>query len=100
MFLYLRQGMAKYNRIFILNTLWLITTVLGYKFIKRKDIVRHSQWITRSFFLSFANTIIYIIVAVTHNGFNLSYGLAYTIAVWLSCIINLTIAEIVIKKKF
>lgn len=84
---------------FILNTLWLITTVLGYKFIKRKDIVRHSQWITRSFFLSFANTIIYIIVAVTHNGLNLSYGFAYTIAVWLSWIINLTIAEIVIKKK-
>ncbi|EON70692.1 DUF2306 domain-containing protein [Lysinibacillus sphaericus] len=61
----------------ILNTLWLITTTLGYKSIKRKDIVRHSQWITRSFFLTFANTIIYIIVAVTHNGLNLSYGLLY-----------------------
>ncbi|MGE6517592.1 DUF2306 domain-containing protein [Lysinibacillus sphaericus] len=84
----------------ILNTLWLITTTLGYKSIKRKDIVRHSQWITRSFFLTFANTIIYIIVAVTHNGLNLSYGLSYTIAVWLCWIISLAIAEIVIRKKF
>ncbi|WP_307847812.1 DUF2306 domain-containing protein [Metabacillus bambusae] len=83
----------------ILNTLWLITTVLGYKFIKIKNILRHSQWITRSFFLSFANLTIYIIVAVTHNGLDLSYGLSYTTAVWLCWIINFAIAEMVIKKK-
>ncbi|MDP1421455.1 DUF2306 domain-containing protein [Peribacillus simplex] len=85
---------------FILNTLWLITTIFGYIYIKRKDVLRHSQWITRSFFLSFANMIIYIIVAITHNGLDLSYGLSYTIAVWLCWIFNLAIAEIVIKKKY
>jgi uncharacterized membrane protein len=84
----------------ILNTLWLITTIFGYIFIKRKDVLRHSQWITRSFFLSFANMIIYIIVAITHFGLDLSYGLSYTIAVWISWIFNLTIAEIVIRKKY
>jgi uncharacterized membrane protein len=84
----------------ILNTLWLITTIFGYIFIKRKDVLRHSQWITRSFFLSFANMIIYIIVAITHYGLDFSYGLSYTIAVWISWIFNLTIAEIVIRKKY
>jgi uncharacterized membrane protein len=84
----------------ILNTLWLITTIFGYIYIKRKDVLRHSQWITRSFFLSFANMIIYIIVAISHNGLGLSYGLSYTIAVWLCWIFNLVIAEIVIRKKY
>ncbi|WHP43519.1 DUF2306 domain-containing protein [Lysinibacillus boronitolerans] len=84
----------------ILNTLWLITTILGYIYIKRKDVLRHSQWIIRSFFLSFANMIIYIMVAITHNGLDLSYDLSYTIAVWLSWIFSLAIAEIVIRKKY
>ncbi|MBX8944107.1 DUF2306 domain-containing protein [Lysinibacillus sp. K60] len=84
----------------ILNTLWLITTILGYIYIKRKDVLRHSQWIIRSFFLSFANMIIYIMVAITHNGLDLSYDLSYTIAVWLCWIFSLAIAEIVIKKKY
>jgi uncharacterized membrane protein len=84
----------------ILNTLWLVTTIFGYMYIKRKDVLRHSQWITRSFFLSFSNMIIYISVAITHNGLDFSYGLSYTIAVWLCWIFNLSIAEIVIRKKY
>lgn len=84
----------------ILNTLWLITTILGYIYIKRKDVLRHSQWITRSFFLSFSNMIIYIIVAIIHNGLDFPHGLSYTIAVWLCWIFNLAIAEIMIRKEY
>ncbi|MEK4905831.1 DUF2306 domain-containing protein [Niallia sp. FSL M8-0099] len=82
----------------ILNTLWLSTTILGFWYIKRKKVILHSQWIMRSFFLSFANMTIYIIVAITHNALNISYGNAYTISVWLCWILNLLIAEITIKK--
>ena len=84
----------------ILNTLWLSTTILGFWYIKRKNVILHSQWILRSFFLSFANMTIYIIVAIIHNVLNFSYGSAYTIAVWLCWILNLLIAEILIRKKY
>lgn len=83
----------------ILNTFWLGTTILGYWFIKKQKVILHSQWIIRSFFLSFANITIYIIVAITHNAMNFPYGNAYTIAVWLCWILNLIIAEIIIRKK-
>ncbi|GIP36490.1 hypothetical protein J2TS4_57000 [Paenibacillus sp. J2TS4] len=83
----------------ILNTLWLGTTILGYWYIKRRKVILHSQWITRSFFLSFANMTIYIIVAIAHNAMNFSYGNAYTIAVWLCWILNLLIAEFLIRQK-
>ena len=83
----------------ILNTLWLGTTILGFWYIKRQKVILHSQWIIRSFFLSFANMTIYIIVAIAHNAMNFSYGNAYTIAVWICWIINLFIAEITIRKK-
>ncbi|MFP3720742.1 DUF2306 domain-containing protein [Niallia circulans] len=82
----------------ILNTLWLTTTILGFWYIKRKKVILHSIWIMRSFFLSFANMIIYIIVAITHNALNFSYGNAYTISVWLCWTLNLLIAEITIRK--
>lgn len=83
----------------ILNTLWLGTTILGYLYIKGEKVILHSQWIIRSFFLSFANMTIYIIVAITHNVLNFSYGYSYTMAVWLCWILNLLIAELMIRKK-
>jgi uncharacterized membrane protein YozB (DUF420 family) len=83
----------------ILNTLWLGTTLLGYWYIKRQKVIQHRQWIIRSFFLSFANMTIYIIVAIAHYAMNFPYGNAYTIAVWLCWILNLFIAEITIRKK-
>jgi hypothetical protein len=61
--------------------------------------VQHAKWIIRSLCLSFANMTIYMIVAITHNGFKLEYGLSYSIAVWLSWMVNLLIAEWTIRRK-
>lgn len=83
----------------ILNTLWLTTTILGYWYIKRQKVLLHSQWITRSFFLSFANITIYIFVAISHNLLNFSYGSSYTIAVWLSWSLNLLLSEFLIRRR-
>lgn len=83
----------------LLETLWFGTTILGYLSIKKQKITVHSQWMIRSFSLSFANTTIYIIVAITHKGLNFSYGTAYTIAVWLCWVLNLLVAEVMIRKK-
>lgn len=83
----------------ILNSLWLITTILGFWYIRRQRVMLHSQWITRSFFLSFANITIYIIVAISHNLMNFSYGNSYTIAVWLSWSLNLLVSEFMIRRR-
>ncbi|MEB9682983.1 hypothetical protein BK742_17765 [Bacillus thuringiensis serovar pingluonsis] len=83
----------------ILDILWLGTTILGYLSIKKQKVILHSQWMIRSFFLSFANMTIYIIVAITHKVLNFPYGTSYTIAVWLCWILNLLIAELIIRKK-
>lgn len=83
----------------ILNTLWLITTILGFWNIKRQNVMLHSQWITRSFFLSFANITIYIIVAISHNLMSISYENSYSIAVWLSWTLNLLVSEFMIRRR-
>lgn len=83
----------------ILNSLWLATTCLGYWNIKKQKVMLHSQWMIRSFFLSFSNMLIYIIVAITYNLINMPYEISYIIAVWLCWMINLLVAEIIIRKK-
>ncbi|WP_422424874.1 DUF2306 domain-containing protein [Bacillus sp. PSXD-155] len=73
--------------------------VSEYNWVSKQKVILHSQWMIRSFFLSFANMTIYIIVAITHKVLNFPYGTSYTIAVWLCWILNLLIAELIIRKK-
>ncbi|MDF1507319.1 DUF2306 domain-containing protein [Robertmurraya sp. DFI.2.37] len=82
----------------ILNILWLGTTVLGYWYIKGRKVTLHRQWMLRSFFLSFANMTIYIVVAIAHHVIHIPYGTSYTLAVWLCWLLNLIAAELVIRK--
>ncbi|GIQ69137.1 DUF2306 domain-containing protein [Xylanibacillus composti] len=83
----------------VLSTLWFGTTILGYIHIRRKNVLKHSSWMSRSFFLTFANMFIYILVAISHNALQLSYATSYTIAVWLCWVISWCMAEIMIRKK-
>ncbi|GIN63225.1 hypothetical protein J27TS8_32180 [Robertmurraya siralis] len=82
----------------ILNILWLGTTVLGYWYIKGGKVTLHRQWMLRSFFLSFANMTIYIVVTIAHHVIHIPYGTSYTLAVWLCWFLNLIAAEFVIRK--
>jgi len=83
----------------ILNTIWLATTILGYWYIKKQNVKLHREWFIRSFFLTFANNMIYVILTITYFIMHIPYEISYTISVWLCWIINLLIAEIVIRKK-
>lgn len=82
----------------VLNTCWFLTTMNGYRYIRKVQVRQHRNWVLRSFFLTFANLTIYIIVSIVHHGVGLPYGLSYTVAVWLAVILNLLLAELVIRK--
>ncbi|MBP1083453.1 MULTISPECIES: DUF2306 domain-containing protein [Bacillus] len=96
--LFATGGLLSTAGFFILNTLWLCTTLIGYRAIRKKRMIPHSQWMLRSFFLSFANMTIYIIVAIFHNALNFPYAYSYTMASWMCWILNLLLAEMIIKK--
>lgn len=96
--LYANGGMWSTIGFFILNTLWLLTTINGYRFIRKGQVNSHRSWMLRSFFLTFANLTIYIVVTILHYGANLPYGLSYSLGAWLAFTINLVLAEMVIRK--
>lgn len=84
----------------LLNLLWLATTWLGYVHIRRKNVVKHSQWIMRSLFLTYANLTIHLLQPVGQHAIGLSYASSYALAVWGSMLLNLALAEVVIRKKW
>lgn len=84
----------------LLNLLWLGTTWLGYLHIRRKQIAEHSKWITRSFFLTYANLAIHLLLPLGQHAIGLTYASAYAFAVWGSMLLNLGLAEIFICKKW
>ncbi|MFG3433318.1 DUF2306 domain-containing protein [Lysinibacillus fusiformis] len=96
--LYANGGIWSTIGFFILNTLWLHTTINGYRFIRKGQVHRHRSWMLRSFFLTFANLTIYILVTILHYVAGLPYGFSYSLGAWLAFIINLVLAEIVIRK--
>ncbi|MGP4059583.1 DUF2306 domain-containing protein [Halobacillus sp. H74] len=96
--IYANGGFLSVVGFWILNTLWLLTTVNGYLNIRRRKIAQHRKWMLRSFFLTYANLTIYIIVAIFHNGLHFDYGISYIVAVWSAFTINLVLAEFFIRK--
>ncbi|WP_245954391.1 DUF2306 domain-containing protein [Paenibacillus flagellatus] len=84
----------------ILNLLWLATTWFGYSNIRRKNIEKHTRWITRSFFLTYANLVIHILLPISQHAFGFTYATSYAIAVWGSMLLNLGLAEVFIRKKW
>jgi uncharacterized membrane protein len=82
-----------------LNAIWTGTTFLAYKNIRQRKVADHRRWMTRSYAVTLANTSIYILTLLFTSAAGLEYILSYQMAVWLGWILNLLIAEGILKKR-
>lgn len=80
-----------------LNIIWLFITVMALVQIKRKRIVRHRNWMIRSYAFCFTNMTIHLITSVMNGGFGLEYASGYTIGVYGSIVLLLVIPNVVIR---
>lgn len=79
-----------------LNILWLIITIAALVHIKRKQIIRHRNWMIRSYAFCFTNLLIHLITSL-FQGFGLVYATSYTIGVYGSIALLLIIPNIIIR---
>ena len=82
----------------LLAVLWLITTVLAYTSIKKKDIISHQKWMIRSYALCFAAVTLRLWMPILPAIFNLKFSESYAIISWLCWVPNLIFAEILIRR--
>ncbi|MEF2965618.1 DUF2306 domain-containing protein [Paenibacillus sp. M1] len=79
-----------------LNIIWLLITVTALVQIKKKRIIRHRNWMIRSYAFCFTNLLIHLITALVHRGFGFDYATGYTVGVYGSIILLLTIPSFII----
>ncbi|MNK21914.1 hypothetical protein D3C87_401820 [compost metagenome] len=81
----------------VLNIIWLLITIMALVQIKRKRIVRHRNWMIRSYAFCFTNMLIHLITSLFHQGFGLVYATSYTIGVYGSIVLLLVIPNFIIR---
>ncbi|MFS3927076.1 hypothetical protein CHN50_04060 [Priestia aryabhattai] len=79
-----------------LNVAWFYTTYQAYRTIKAKRIQLHKEWMIRSYSLTLANTTIYVVTLLLNKALQLDYILSYQVAVSISWIVNLLIAQFIV----
>nr|AGS50318.1 hypothetical protein [uncultured bacterium Ele45G2]AIF26568.1 hypothetical protein [uncultured bacterium fosmid pJB45G2] len=80
-----------------LNIIWPFITITALVQIKKKRIIRHRNWMIRSYAFCFTNMLIHLIASLFHQGFGLAYADSYTIGVYGSIVLLLVIPEIIIR---
>ncbi|MDF2644855.1 MAG: hypothetical protein K0Q73_660 [Paenibacillus sp.] len=80
-----------------LNLIWPFITIMALVQIKRKRIIRHRNWMIRSYAFCFTNMLIHLIAALFHLGFGLIYATSYTIGVYGSIVLLLVIPDVIIR---
>ncbi|GIO60162.1 hypothetical protein J43TS9_17360 [Paenibacillus cineris] len=80
-----------------LNLIWLFITVTALVQIKKKRVIRHRNWMIRSYAFCFTNLLIHLITSVLQQGFGLEYALSYTVGVYGAIALLLIVPNILIK---
>jgi uncharacterized membrane protein len=80
----------------LLGILWLVTTVIGYRCIRRRNTLAHRNWMIRSYSLTLAAVTLRLYLPLSEM-LELSMAVAYPVISWLSWVPNLVIAEWVVR---
>ncbi len=75
---------------------WLFTSTQAYRFILKKDIDAHQQWMIRSYAVCFAAVTLRIWLPMFQFALGMDFFTAYKIIAWLCWVPNLIVAELII----
>ncbi|MDF2657977.1 MAG: hypothetical protein K0Q94_768 [Paenibacillus sp.] len=78
-----------------LNIIWPLITITALVHIRKKRIVRHRNWMIRSYAFCFTNLAIHLLTFVGQQGFGLDYVTSYTCGVYGSIVLLLLIPELI-----
>lgn len=81
-----------------LSILWIFTTGTSYYFLKKKDYVKHANWMTRSFALTLSAITLRIWKPSLAMSTDIGPMDLYRLVAWLGFTPNLLIAEWIIRK--
>lgn len=80
-----------------MSIFWFSFTFLAYKYARKKEFKQHSRWMVRSYALTFAAVTLRLFVPIASRLFGMNHELVIILSAWVSWILNLMIAEVLIR---
>jgi uncharacterized membrane protein len=81
----------------LLSVFWWVFTFIGFVAIIKGQVIKHKQWMTRSFALTMSAITLRLAQMILNTFWAIDPDIQYCIVSWGSWIINLFIAEIIIR---
>ncbi|PAD33098.1 DUF2306 domain-containing protein [Paenibacillus sp. 7523-1] len=81
----------------IINIIWPVMTVMAIVHIKKKRIVKHRNYMIRSYAFCFTNMLIHLITFTFNEGFGLDYASSYTFGLYSSLVLLLILPDMIIR---
>ncbi|MDI4649809.1 DUF2306 domain-containing protein [Cohnella hashimotonis] len=82
----------------LLNLIWIAVTVTALVQIRRRQVVRHRQWMIRSYAFCFTNVTIHLAETVLTRLLGMRYETAYAVSVYATILILIAIAELIVRR--
>ncbi len=79
---------------------WFTCTYIAYKAIRNRNIQQHERWMIRSYAVTFTGVTFRLWMPFLIITFQMEFLEAYPINAWLSWIVNLFVAQLIIRKQF
>jgi uncharacterized membrane protein len=83
----------------LMSVLWFYTTFMGIHSIRKKQIEEHKHWMIRSYAVTFSAVTLRLWVPVLSLYLNIEHLTIVILTAWISWLINLLVAECIIKFK-
>jgi len=97
--LYATGGTPSTIAFLVLDILWFLTTAIAIFYIRRKNILKHREWMLRSYAVTFAFVTFRIVLLIVQFSTHASFTVSFPLAVYLSIIINLLITQLYLSKR-
>jgi len=91
-------GMVAHAGFALLAIAWLATTSTAFRMIRNVDVVRHREWMIRSYSLTLAAVTLRLYIPLSLIA-GVSFEVAYPVISWACWVPNLIVAELLILRK-
>lgn len=82
----------------LLNIIWPGMVVIALYYIKKRNTIRHRNWMLRSYAFCFTNLFIHLITLLAHNVLGVDYKTAYILGVYGSITLLLILPSLLVKR--
>lgn len=96
--LYATGGKGSTAAFLVLDAFWLATTANGIHWIIRKNVLRHRQWMLRSYAVTLVFVSFRIVLGILELALHPALSVAFPLAVIISLVLNLGFAELYLRR--